>query len=661
MPPPPAAGCEKVCLYVTNPLDATVSMLWVNAVPRVEDARFGHMQLDISSDLSVASDYTNLIYANDGAVSDTQTASLQGSDGLEKAFFNDNFEVFEGSSGDDQSISQASLVMNTIHDPTPDQGSGGDAPIFGYAKCQWLRHARAELPGSACSAVYGGSMTTGAVFQSAAGTMECGRLLAINNKALSAYETFSTGRCPRGSPVDTPNYAPSWTKRLLVGGCMIAADAKYSAEAEVHVPQACAVVANFMKGCLFPSALNFDPTAVQAGECTWPTIGCTDSTSYNYNPLATTDGPCIDKVAGCSIYQRMYTNLHNADKFIAGGPYSDKFQGFDGSDPLDLLPLGIWDATTVYDKATVYNYTADATDPSDCIVVVEGCMDATAANYDSMATVDSGDWCRASKSGCMDPTQSANFVTDNTVDTGCIGKVLGCTDPTAVNYMSLATQNDGSCKGLTTGCGHPKATNYDSGVTDHVQLQCVWYANSPPPPPAPPLNPGGTSKLYKTMRTILTWNIELSELLAQCPTKGPGWTKADCLALNVREKCGAKSHKHSVYPGSAIIDLELRFEDDAAASAALSSLNSGTTLADFDWGSIGAPTITASLGADQQVAFNPLMFPPAPPPGAINAPLVGGLVGGILALVIILLIVLVLYYKKVRVKKSKGSSVQPGE
>eukprot|EP00967_Tisochrysis_lutea_P091539 scaffold131511_cov24-Tisochrysis_lutea.AAC.1 len=62
--------------------------------------------------------------------------------------------------------------MNTIHDPTPDQGSSGDAPIFGYAKCQWLRHARGELPGAACSAMWGGSLVDGYVFQAAAGTME---------------------------------------------------------------------------------------------------------------------------------------------------------------------------------------------------------------------------------------------------------------------------------------------------------------------------------------------------------------------------------------------------------------------------------------------------------------------------------------------------------
>ena len=189
-------------------------MLWVNTVPGVEDARFGHMQLDISSGPSVASDYTNLIYASDGAVSDTQTATLVGSDGSETALFNDNYEVFEGSSGD-----PASLVMNTIHDPTPDQGSGDDAaPIFGYEKCQWLRHASQELMGASCSAMYGGSLVSGTVFESAAGTMECGRLLAMNNMAMDAYETFSAGRCARGSPVDTANYAPSWTKRLLVGG-----------------------------------------------------------------------------------------------------------------------------------------------------------------------------------------------------------------------------------------------------------------------------------------------------------------------------------------------------------------------------------------------------------------------------------------------------------
>ena len=53
----------------------------------------------------------------------------------------------------------------------------------------------------------------------------------------------------------------------------------------------------------------------------------------------------------------------------------------------------------------------------------EGCMDPTATNYNSEATLDSGD---------------CNYAT-----------ITGCTDNTAINYLATATINDGSCQYLS--------------------------------------------------------------------------------------------------------------------------------------------------------------------------------------------------------------------
>ena len=453
---------------------------------------------------------------------------------------------------------------------------------------------------------------------------------------------------------------------------MISSDAQYSSNAEVHVPQACAVAADYMKGCLFPTALNFDPTAVQSGVCAWPTKGCMDQTAYNYNALATSSGPCIAKVAGCSIYQRMYTGMPTADKFVMGGPYSDKFQHFEGQHSLDLLPLGIWDTTTTYNKSTVYNYSADATDPADCIVVVEGCTDSTAANYDSMATVDSGDWCEAYLAGCMDPLQSSNFASANTVNSACIGKVLGCTEPAAVNYNERATFNDGTCKAVVSGCGHPMSSNYDSDVTTHDANECVWYLSPPPSPPAPPLNPGGTSQVYSTVKAEFSFNAGAGSASA-AGTK-PGFTVADDAATAICDAaagCVSKTYETSVTSGSTrrrlatgdqvLLTISLRFASAADASAAVAGLNAGSLTSSIDWGTLGTPTIVAVLGADVTVAFSPFNYPPSPPPGAIDSALVGGLVGGIGGLLLLLIILGVFYYKRVRVKRVKRSSVQPGE
>ena len=46
--------------------------------------------------------------------------------------------------------------------------------------------------------------------------------------------------------------------RLLIGGCMIGTDASHDPLAEVHVPSMCTDPADYMEGCMFPGALNYD-------------------------------------------------------------------------------------------------------------------------------------------------------------------------------------------------------------------------------------------------------------------------------------------------------------------------------------------------------------------------------------------------------------------
>ena len=53
-----------------------------------------------------------------------------------------------------------------------------------------------------------------------------------------------------------------------------------------------------------------------------------------------------------------------------------------------------------------------------CVPVILGCMDSTAANYDSTANTDDG---------------------------SCVPIIMGCTNEFALNYDSTATVDDGSC------------------------------------------------------------------------------------------------------------------------------------------------------------------------------------------------------------------------
>eukprot|EP00962_Isochrysis_galbana_P062130 scaffold51970_cov208-Isochrysis_galbana.AAC.1 len=224
-----------------------------------------------------------------------------------------------------------------------------------------------------------------------------------------------------------------------------------------------------------------------------------------------------------------------------------------------------------------------------------------------MATVDSGDWCRAYKAGCMDGKESANYLEANTVDGGCIGKALGCTDPTAVNYNSRATFNDGTCKAIVVGCGHPKAVNYDSTVTTHTPSECIWYNSPPPSPPLPPLNPGGTTTVFKRVLVSAFFTESVDALLQQCTRKGPGWTKAACFGESLQLKTGAAGARQSVKAGSAIVDVTLDYSSEADANSASATFNDPVQMADIELDGLSAPSsLSATRTSDGAVSFNPI-------------------------------------------------------
>ena len=101
---------------------------------------------------------------------------------------------------------------------------------------------------------------------------------------------------------------------------------------------------------------------------------------------------------------------------------------------------------------------------------IEGCMDDTADNYNSGATIDDGSCIYPPPpiSGCTDAT-ATNYDATATIDDGtCTYPVLGCTDPLATNYDPLATQDDASCilpQVDVPGCTDSVANNYNAQAT----------------------------------------------------------------------------------------------------------------------------------------------------------------------------------------------------
>lgn len=252
------------------------------------------------------------------------------------------------------------------------------------------------------------------------------------------------------------------------------------------------------RGCMSPTAVNYDPTAVVGDtSCTHSYRGCTDSSASNYVASATED---------------------------------------DGRCDYRPILLGCMDRAAM-------NYRSDATRSISCEYAIVGCTDSTAANFERDANTDSGT-CRYLAFGCLDPAAS-NHDASAVAQSGCIYNIDGCMDPTALNYLSIAneqiavvcvhtvfgctladraeynplanlddgtcgalivrgcmdtaalnyvrdanTPDDDSCIYLSYGCVIPFALNYDSTATSN-DGSCIIL--SPPPSPPPPTQPPPTT------------------------------------------------------------------------------------------------------------------------------------------------------------------------
>ena len=96
-----------------------------------------------------------------------------------------------------------------------------------------------------------------------------------------------------------------------------------------------------------------------------------------------------------------------------------------------------------------------------CNVVIQGCTDPGAHNYNPQANEDDG-----SCETCTDGVQNGD---ESDVDCGgslcapCNTTILGCTDPSAHNYNPQANQDDGSCETCSDGNQNGDETDIDCG------------------------------------------------------------------------------------------------------------------------------------------------------------------------------------------------------
>tara|TARA_R100000234_G_C4998319_1_gene179105 strand:+ start:607 stop:2367 length:1761 start_codon:yes stop_codon:yes gene_type:complete len=143
---------------------------------------------------------------------------------------------------------------------------------------------------------------------------------------------------------------------------------------------------------------------------------------------------------------------------------------------IDLVTLVISGCTDP--DADNYNPVANLDDGS-CTYPIVGCMDdgtnpafpgrpsnaipGPANNYNQLAT--SQGVCNYTTLGCTEPTAS-NYDPNATIDDGsCTFPVYGCTNPLATNFNPLATVDDNSCIVPVLGCTNQNSLNYNPSAT----------------------------------------------------------------------------------------------------------------------------------------------------------------------------------------------------
>ena len=238
--------------------------------------------------------------------------------------------------------------------------------------------------------------------------------------------------------------------KLILGG--------FSAQTNTQFAFARYIISNSIPGCMNPLACNYNPLAtVDDGSCIMPGSTCDDGNPNTINDSIGPNCNCVGAiiVPGCT--DPLACNYN---------PLANQNNG-----------TCIYPGTACDDGNP--NTTNDSIGPNcNCVgnLIVPGCMNPAACNYNPLATNDDGS-CLFPGSLCDD--NNPNTINDSiNPDCNCIGEVIvpGCTDPLSCNYNPLANQNDGSCVYPDAPCddNNPNTMNdtYNS-TCDCIGMQIV--------------------------------------------------------------------------------------------------------------------------------------------------------------------------------------------
>ncbi len=215
---------------------------------------------------------------------------------------------------------------------------------------------------------------------------------------LSACDGFILSTPNSSFPIVNYNWSDSQgnyldTTNFIINLCNDAYILTISDSAGCHFTDT--LILGNISGCLDTSATNYDPFAsIDDGSCVYPSIyGCTDSLAYNYDPIANTDDTsCLYCDLSFSIMVAQNSSPFSCDgfafvTFVQGSNMPVEYDWSNGSTQNYVHSL------------CSGTYTLIITDTVGCIVdttftigyiIISGCTDPLATNYDASATVDDG-------------------------------------------------------------------------------------------------------------------------------------------------------------------------------------------------------------------------------------------------------------------------------
>jgi len=199
--------------------------------------------------------------------------------------------------------------------------------------------------------------------------------------------------------------------------------------------------------------------------CIEKIFGCTYPTAINYDSLANTDDVSCYYDPGCTnpVYLEYNANYDYDD----GSCSTLVVLGCMDSLAFNYNPLANTELTgscisivTGCMQPLAFNYNPNANTSDTCIAIAYGCMSPVAINYDSLANTDDGS-CVGVTYGCTDSTMWNYSPSANVDDDGCIPYIYGCMDVTQWNYNPLANTDNNACIAFAYGCMDSTMFNYD--------------------------------------------------------------------------------------------------------------------------------------------------------------------------------------------------------